>query len=199
MLYSRKRGSDRPLLPVDGCSPQLLDHLVGIYTKEELASLKKIDVGVLERYNQKVGVNAGERCKIPRRHTTRVPVEGRTGEGGARDEAVGAPLTAHELERLTSVYREDHPGAEIRTTLQVATNVFTLHFRIQHPMCRILGAAHDSDGNNGGYLVYRRSDPTVAYYKCHSARCRGARWSPRAGMLLRLCLVKSNRTLDSYL
>jgi hypothetical protein len=172
MLYSRKRGSDRPLLPVEGSSPQLVDHLVGIYSAEELASLKKIDVGVLERYNQKVGVDAGERQEIPRRHTTRVAAEGEAVEGGTRDDVEGAPLTAHELERLTSVYREDHPGAEIRTTLQVASDVFTLHFRIQQPMCRILGAAHDSDGNNGGYLVYRRSDPTVAYYKCHSARCR---------------------------
>jgi hypothetical protein len=170
MLYSRKRGSDRPLLPVEGSSTHLLDHLVGIYSAEELASLKKIDVEVLERYNQKVGVDAGERREIPRRHTTRVVVEG--GEGGTQDDAVGAPLTAHELERLTSVYRKDHPGAEIRTTLQVATGVFTLHFRIQQPISRILGAAHDSDGNNGGYLVYRRSDPTVAHYKYHSARCR---------------------------
>jgi hypothetical protein len=127
---------------------------------------------VLERYNQEVGVNAGKRRKIPRRHTTRVPVEGGAGEGGARDKTVGAPMTAHELGRLTSVYREDHSGAGIRTTLQVATFVFTLHFRIQQPMCRILGAAHDGDGNNGGYLVYRRSDPTKAYYKCHSARCK---------------------------
>jgi hypothetical protein len=114
MLYSRKRGSDRPLVPVDGCSPQLLNHLVGIYSAEELASLQSIDVGVLERYNQKVGVDAGKRCQIPRRHTTRVVAEGGSGEGGTRDDALGAPLTAHELERLTSVYREDHPGAEIR-------------------------------------------------------------------------------------
>jgi hypothetical protein len=159
MLYSQKRGSDRPLLPVEGSSPQL----VGIYSAEELASSKKIDVGVLERYNQKVGVDAGKRRVIPRRHTTRVAVEGGSVEGGTRDDALGAPLTAHELERLTNVYRKDHPGAEIWTTLQVAIDVFTLHFRIQQPMCRILGAAHDSNGNNGGYLVNRRSDPTVAY------------------------------------
>jgi hypothetical protein len=169
MLYSRKKGSDRPLLPVDGSSTQLVDHLVGIYTEEELASLENINVGALERYNREVGVDAGECRETPRRHTTRVAVEERVVEGGTRDDAEGAPLTGHELER---VYRDDHPGAEIRATLQVATDVFTLHFRIQQPMCRILGAAHDSDGNNGGYLVYRRSDPTVAYYKCHSARCR---------------------------
>ncbi|GAQ83105.1 hypothetical protein KFL_001360010, partial [Klebsormidium nitens] len=72
MLYSQKRGSDRPPLPVEGSSPQLLDHMVGIYSAEELASLKKIDVGVLERYNREVGVNAGERREIPRRHTSRV-------------------------------------------------------------------------------------------------------------------------------
>jgi hypothetical protein len=34
MLYSQKRGSDRPLLPVGGSSPQLVNHLVGIYTQE---------------------------------------------------------------------------------------------------------------------------------------------------------------------
>jgi hypothetical protein len=172
LLYSRKKGSDRPLLPVEGSSAQLVDHLVGIYMHEELASLEKINVGALERYNREVGVDAGECRETPCRHTTRVAVEGRAVEGGTLDDAEGAPLTGHELERLTSVYREDHPGAEIRATLQVATDVFTLHFRIQQPMCRILGAAHDSEGNNGGYLVYRRSDPTVAYYKCHSARCR---------------------------
>jgi hypothetical protein len=172
MLYSQKRGSDRPLLPVEGSSTRLVDHLVGINSAEELASLKKIDVGVLERYKQKVGMDAGERREISRRHTTRVSVEGGSAEGGTRGDAEGATLTAHELERLTSRYMEDHPEAEIRTTLQVATDVFTLHFRIQQPMCRILGAAHDSDDNNGGYLVYRQSDPTVAYYKCHSARCR---------------------------
>jgi hypothetical protein len=150
MLYSRKKGSDRPLLPVDGSSTRLLDHLVGIYSAEELACQLAIDVGALERYNREVGVDAGERRKTPRRHTTRVAVEGRPVEGGTRDDAEGAPLTAHELERLTSVYREDHPGAEIWATLQVATNVFTLHFCIQQPMCRILRAAHNSDGNNGG-------------------------------------------------
>jgi hypothetical protein len=172
LLYSRKKGSDRPLLTLDGSSVRMADHLVGIYSEAELASLRKINVEVLERYNREVGVDAGERRKIPRRHTTRVAVEGGQVQGGTREDAEGAPLTAHELERLTSRYREDHPGAEIRATLQVATDVFTLHFRIQQPMCHILGAAHDSDGNNGGYLVYRRSDPTVAYYKCHSARCR---------------------------
>jgi hypothetical protein len=93
-----------------------VDHLVGIHSAEKLASLKKIDVGVLERYNREVGVDARQRREIPRRHTTRLAVEGEAGEGGARDDALGAPLTAHELERLTSVYREDHPGAEIQIT-----------------------------------------------------------------------------------
>jgi hypothetical protein len=34
-----KEGSDRPLLPVEGSFPKLPDHLVGIYSAEELASL----------------------------------------------------------------------------------------------------------------------------------------------------------------
>jgi hypothetical protein len=71
-------------------------------------------------------VDTGERREDPRRHTTRVAVEGGQVEGGTRDDVDGAPLIAHELERLTSVYREDHPGAEIRTTLQVASDVFTI-------------------------------------------------------------------------
>jgi hypothetical protein len=131
MLYSQKRGRTGPCSPSREASRSCRTTWWASTRRRSSRLLTKINVGVLERYNQEVGVDAGKRRKTPCRHTTRVAVEGGSVKGGTRDDALGVPLTAHELECLTSVYREDHPGAEIRTTLQVATDVFTIHFRIQ--------------------------------------------------------------------
>jgi hypothetical protein len=49
-LYSSMMGSLRPLLPEEGSSVHLEDHLIGIYDEEALRSMREIDTTLLEGY-----------------------------------------------------------------------------------------------------------------------------------------------------
>jgi hypothetical protein len=49
-LYSSKMGSLRPLLPEEGSSVHLEDHLIGIYEEGALRSMREIDTRLLEGY-----------------------------------------------------------------------------------------------------------------------------------------------------
>ncbi|GAQ83461.1 hypothetical protein KFL_001490020 [Klebsormidium nitens] len=50
ILGSCKKGSGRPLVPADGSSPELRDHLVGVYDGGQKSALKKIDMGPARAY-----------------------------------------------------------------------------------------------------------------------------------------------------
>jgi hypothetical protein len=50
MLGSCKKGSGRPLVPAEGSSPKLCDHLVGVYDMRRSSALQKIDLGAARAY-----------------------------------------------------------------------------------------------------------------------------------------------------
>jgi hypothetical protein len=164
MLWSSKKGSDRVLEPSEGSSELIVDHLAGLYSAAELQCCAQLDAARLEAYLQQHAPTLSR----PQRPTMRVRDAGLPEDGGQNR----ADLGKQEQRVLVECYQQEHPGDTLARVHVVGSGVFTVHFDVPEPTCLLAGRPHTSPGNNNTYLLYRRSRPGVAFYKCHSATCR---------------------------
>lgn len=164
MLRSRKKGSDRFLEPSEGSSNLIVDHLAGLYSTTDLQRCVMLDEAHLEEYLEQHAPTLSR----PPRPTMRVRDTDPQEDGGRNR----ADLGEQEQRVLVECYQQEHPGATLARVHVVGPGVFTLHFDVPEPTCLLAGRPHTSPGNNNTYLLYRRSRPGVALYKCHSSSCR---------------------------
>jgi hypothetical protein len=164
MLRSRKKGSDRFLEPSEGSSNLIVDHLAGLYSTTDLQRCVMLDEAHFEEYLEQHAPTLSR----PPRPMMRVRDADPRQDGGRNR----ADLGEQEQRVLVECYQQEHPGATLARVHVVGPGVFILHFDVPEPTCLLAGRPHTSPGNNNTYLLYRRSRPGVAHYKCHSPSCR---------------------------
>ncbi|GAQ92548.1 hypothetical protein KFL_010460010 [Klebsormidium nitens] len=168
LLKSSKFGDRlRALLPSEGSSEAIADHLVCLYSEAELAGSTEISAHLL-----------GEWATEPRQP----PVPPRVGafrqraltlDKASASQGPGEDLSEQERAVLLARYQEDHAGAEIDRVVQERPGLFFVHFRTPDPSCVIAGRRHTSPGNQNPYLIYKRDEPRIARYQCFANSCRG--------------------------
>jgi hypothetical protein len=166
MLRSSKFGDRfRSLLPSEGSSEAIADHLVCLYSEAELAGSTRISADLLGEWaSARREPPAPDRVGAFRQRALALD-EASTSEGPGED------LSAQERAVLLARYQEDHAGAEIDRVVQERPGLF-VHFRAPQPTCCIAGRRHTSPGNQNPYLIYKRDEPRIARYQCFANSCR---------------------------
>ncbi|GAQ86638.1 hypothetical protein KFL_003010140 [Klebsormidium nitens] len=157
----------RPLVPSEGSSEAIADHMVCLYSEAELAGSIEISADLLGEWATakpapptppRVGAFRSQALTFDEASTSRGP---------------GGDLSEHERAVLLACYQEDHAGAEITRLVQERPGDFFVHFQAPDPMCCIAGRRHTSPGNQNPYLIYKRDEPRIARYQCFANSCRG--------------------------
>ncbi|GAQ92101.1 hypothetical protein KFL_009210030 [Klebsormidium nitens] len=167
ILRSSKFGDRlRSLVPCDGSSEAIADHLVCLYSEAELADSTEISADLLGQWaTAQRGPPAPARVGAFRQRALALD-EASTSEG------LGEDLTEQERAILIARYQEDHAGAQIDRVVQERPGVFFIHFCTPEPTCCIAGRRHTSPGNQNPYLIYKRDEPRIARYQCFANSCR---------------------------
>jgi hypothetical protein len=170
MLRSSKYGDPfRPLEASEGSSSELVDHLVCLYSDEQLSSSTELDAALLREW---MGVGAAQANPTPRQGAFRdraLDIDPASGSRGLEE-----GLSDQERSILLNRYREDHPRAKIERVVQERPGLFFVHFRAPEPICCIAGRRHSSSGNENPYLIFKRDEPRLARYQCFADSCRWA-------------------------
>ncbi|GAQ83650.1 hypothetical protein KFL_001560170 [Klebsormidium nitens] len=169
LLRSSKFGDNfRPLVPSEGSSEAIVDHLVCLYSEAEVAGSTEVRAALLGEWAiARLAPAARPRVGSFRQRALTLE-ETRTSQGpGAED------LSEQERAILLARYQEDHAGAEISRVVQERPGVFFVHFQAPEPTCCIAGRRHTSPGNQNPYLIYKRDEPRIARYQCFANSCRG--------------------------
>jgi hypothetical protein len=169
-LRSSKLGSTRILCLDESSSERISDHLIGVRDEQELARAHKIDVRPLQRYNAAAGVGGiSSRAAHGGINERQIPLR----YSSKQHEPLERDLGPEERARLLSCCQQNHPGATLGRIEQLRPGLFSVHIcsPSESRTCCIAGRTHTSEGN-GQHLLYRRTQPAEAAYRCFSPNCQ---------------------------
>ncbi|GAQ85304.1 hypothetical protein KFL_002280190 [Klebsormidium nitens] len=167
LLRSSKFGDRfRPLIPSEGSSEGIADHLVCLYSEAERRVSTEISADLLGEWTSaRPAPPAPARVGAFRQRALAL-------DDASTSQRPGEDLTEQERAVLLARCRQDHPGAALDWVVQERPGVFFVHFRSPEPTCCIAGRRHTSLGNQNPYLIYKRDEPRIARYQCFANSCR---------------------------